>query len=72
MKEFLKGLPILVAIILVLIILAIAVGFQGLIVYLVWNFLVLWLIPTLPALGFIQSCVAGVILSILGGFFRSK
>ena len=72
MMKFLKGLPVLVAILLVILLIAIAIGFQGVIVYLVWNYLVLWLIPTLPVLGFTQSCVAGVILSILGSFFRSK
>lgn len=61
---------IAVAILLIIVAIAIMFFFNGLVVFLVWKYLVLWLIPTLPVLSYIQSCVAAVILSVIGSFFK--
>ena len=59
-------------ILLAILLIPLLVAFQGLIIWFVWNYLVIFLIPTLPAIGFIKSCVAGVVLSVLGSFFRGS
>lgn len=56
---------------LVLILITIALAISGGMFFLVWNYLVLWLIPHLPYLTFLQSLVASVILNFFGSFFKN-
>lgn len=56
---------------LVLIIITIALAISGGVFFLVWNYLVLWLIPHLPYLTYLQSVVASVVLSFFGSFFKN-
>ena len=48
-----------------------AIAIQGVWIYFIWNWLLLFLIPTLPTLTFIQASAMGVILSAFGAFFRT-
>lgn len=48
-----------------------AIAIQGVLIYFIWNWLLLFLIPTLPTLTFIQATVAGVVLSVFGAFFKT-
>ena len=48
-----------------------AIAIQGVCIYFIWNWLLLFLIPTLPTLTFIQASAMGVILSAFGAFFRT-
>lgn len=64
-----KGWIVMIPVILILIIIALAIS--GGVFFLVWNYLVLWLIPTLPYLTFPQSVVASLVLSFFGSFFRN-
>lgn len=57
---------------LVLIIITIALAISGGMFFLVWNYLVLWLIPHLPYLTFLQSVVASVVLGFFGSFFKNN
>ena len=61
----------LVTIPLILILITIALAISGGVFFLVWNYLVLWLIPHLPYLTFLQSVVASVVLSFFGSFFKN-
>lgn len=54
---------------LILIIITIALAISGGMFFLVWNYLVLWLIPHLPYLTFLQSIVASIVLRFFGSFF---
>ena len=54
---------------LILIFITIALAISGGVFFLVWNYLVLWLIPHLPYLTFLQSIVASVVLRFFGSFF---
>lgn len=54
-----------------LILITIALALSGGMFFLVWNYLVLWLIPHLPYLTFLQSVVASVVLSFFGSFFKN-
>ena len=56
---------------LVLILITIALAIQGGAFFLVWNYLVLWLIPHLPYLTYLQSVVASVVLSFFSSFFKN-
>ena len=56
---------------LILILITIALAISGGVFFLVWNYLVLWLIPHLPYLTFLQSVVASVVLSFFGSFFKN-
>lgn len=56
---------------LILILITIALAISGGVFFLVWNYLVLWLIPHLPYLTFSQSVVASIVLSFFGSFFRN-
>ena len=56
---------------LTLILITIALAISGGMFFLVWNYLVLWLIPHLPYLTFLQSLVASVILNFFGSFFKN-
>lgn len=56
---------------LILILTTIALAISGGMFFLVWNYLVLWLIPHLPYLTFLQSTVAFVILNFFGSFFKN-
>ena len=56
---------------LILILITIALAASGGLFFLVWNYLVLWLIPHLPYLTFLQSVVASVVLSFFGSFFKN-
>ena len=56
---------------LILIIIIIALAISGGIFFLVWNYLVLWLIPPLPSLTFLQSIAASIVLGFFGSFFRN-
>lgn len=64
-----KGWMVMIPLILILIIIALAIS--GGVFFLVWNYLVLWLIPTLPYLTFSQSVAASVILNFFGSFFNN-
>lgn len=55
----------------ILILITIALAISGGIFFLVWNYLVLWLIPHLPYLTFLQSMVASVVLNYFGSFFKN-
>ena len=76
MKETLNNISnkygIGVLILLFIILIPLLIAFQGLVVWFVWNYLVLFIVPTLPALGFFKSCIVGVVLSVLGSFFRGS
>ena len=61
----------IVTIPLILIIITIALAISGGVFFLVWNYLVLWLIPPLPYLTFLQSVAASVVLSFFGSFFKN-
>lgn len=56
---------------LILILITIVLAISGGVFFLVWNYLVLWLIPHLPYLTFLQSVVASIVLSFFGSFFRN-
>jgi hypothetical protein len=56
---------------LILVISTITLAISGGVFFLVWNYLVLWLIPHLPCLTFLQSVVASIVLSFFGSFFRN-
>ena len=56
---------------LILILITIVLAISGGMFFLVWNYLVLWLIPHLPCLTFLQSVAAFVILSFFGSFFKN-
>lgn len=56
---------------LILILITIVLAISGGMFFLVWNYLVLWLIPHLPYLTFLQSVVASMVLSFFGSFFRN-
>ncbi len=56
---------------LILILITIVLAISGGMFFLVWNYLVLWLIPHLPYLTFLQSVVASVVLSFFGSFFKN-
>jgi hypothetical protein len=56
---------------LILILITIVLAISGGMFFLVWNYLVLWLIPHLPYLTFLQSVVASIVLSFFGSFFRN-
>lgn len=56
---------------LILILIPITIAISGGVFFLVWNYLVLWLIPPLPHLTFLQSVVASVVLSFFGSFFKN-
>ncbi len=56
---------------LILILTTIALAISGGMFFLVWNYLVLWLIPHLPYLTFLQSLVASVVLNFFGSFFKN-
>ena len=64
-----KGWMVVIPLTLILIIIAIAIS--GGVFFLVWNYLVLWLIPYLPYLPYLQSVAASVVLSFFGSFFKS-
>lgn len=64
-KDWMVMLP------LILILTIVALAISGGVFFLVWNYLVLWLIPTLPYLTFAQSVVASLVLSFFGSFFRN-
>lgn len=55
----------------ILILITIALAMSGGMFFLVWNYLVLWLIPHLPYLTFLQSLVASVVLNFFGSFFKN-
>ncbi len=55
----------------ILILITIALAISGGAFFLVWNYLVLWLIPYLPYLTFLQSMVASVVLSFFGSYFKN-
>lgn len=55
----------------ILILITIALAMSGGMFFLVWNYLVLWLIPHLPYLTFLQSMVASVVLSFFGSYFKN-
>ncbi len=61
----------LVTLPLILILITIALAISGGVFFLVWNYLVLWLIPHLPYLTFLQSVVASLVLSFFGSFFKN-
>jgi hypothetical protein len=50
---------------------AFALVLNGAIVYAAWNWLV---VPffSMQAITFVQACVAGLVLSIVGGYFKSS
>lgn len=56
---------------LILLLITIALAISGGVFFLVWNYLVLWLIPHLPYLTFLQSVAASVVLSFFGSFFKN-
>lgn len=56
---------------LILILITIVLAISGGVFFLVWNYLVLWLIPHLPYLTFLQSVVASLVLSFFGSFFKN-
>lgn len=56
---------------LILILSTITLAILGGVFFLVWNYLVLWLIPHLPCLTFLQSVAAFVVLSFFGSFFKN-
>lgn len=56
---------------LILLLITTALAISGGVFFLVWNYLVLWLIPHLPYLTFLQSVVASVVLSFFGSFFKN-
>ena len=56
---------------LILILITIVLAISGGVFFLVWNYLVLWLIPHLPCLTFLQSVAAFVVLSFFGSFFKN-
>ena len=56
---------------LILLFITIALAISGGLFFLVWNYLVLWLIPHLPYLTFPQSVVASIVLSFFGSFFKN-
>ena len=56
---------------LILILITRALAMSGGMFFLVWNYLVLWLIPYLPYLTFLQSMVASVVLSFFGSYFKN-
>ena len=64
-----KGWMVMIPIILILITIALVIS--GSMFFLVWNYLVLWLIPHLPYLTFLQSVAASIVLSFFGSFFKS-
>ena len=64
-----KGWMVMLPLILILITIALAIS--GGLFFLVWNYLVLWLIPHLPCLTFLQSVAAFVVLSFFGSFFKN-
>lgn len=64
-----KGWMVMIPVILILIIIALAIS--GGVFFLVWNYLVLWLMPDLPCLTFPQSVVGSLVLSFFGSFFRN-
>lgn len=55
----------------ILVLITIALAISGGMFFLVWNYLVLWLIPHLPYLTFLQSMVASVVLNFFGSFFKN-
>ena len=55
----------------ILILITIGLAISGGMFFLVWNYLVLWLIPHLPYLTFLQSLVASTVLSFFGSYFRN-
>lgn len=56
---------------LILILTTIALAISGGMFFLVWNYLVLWLIPHLPYLTFLQSVIASVVLNFFSSFFKN-
>ena len=64
-----KGWMVMLPLLLVLITIALAIS--GGLFFRVWNYLVLWLIPHLPCLTFLQSVAAFVVLSFFGSFFKN-
>ena len=56
---------------LILVISTITLAISGGVFFLVWNYLVLWLIPHLPCLTFLQSLVASAVLNFFGSFFKN-
>ena len=64
-KVWMMMLPI------ILILITIGLAISGGMFFLVWNYLVLWLIPHLPYLTFLQSVVASLVLSFFGSFFKN-
>lgn len=64
-----KGYVVMLPLILILITIALAIS--GGVFFLMWNYLVLWLIPHLPYLTYLQSVVASVVLSFFGSFFKN-
>ena len=64
-----KGYMVMLPLILIFIIVALAIS--GGLFFLVWNYLVLWLIPSLPSLTFLQSIAASIVLGFFGSFFRN-
>jgi hypothetical protein len=61
----------MVTLLLILVISTITLAISGGVFFLVWNYLVLWLIPHLPCLTFLQSVAAFVVLSFFGSFFKN-
>jgi hypothetical protein len=59
------------AILAVVAVFAFALVLNGAIVYAAWNWLV---VPffSMQAITFVQACVAGLVLSIVGGYFKSS
>ena len=70
LKKVRKNGGVIAVIFAILLIVPIALFLQGLLIYLVYNYLVLWIIPTLPVIGYIKACVIGIILCFIGSFFK--
>lgn len=62
------------ACLLTLVVLVIALLLNGFLVYIAWNWLILEIVPALTTytLTYLQCCAIGVVLSIIGGFFKGK
>ena len=61
---------VIAVILFIMLLIPLAFFLQGLLIYLAYNYLVLWVIPTLPVISYFKACVVGVILGFIGSFFK--
>lgn len=61
---------VIAVILFIMLLISLAFFLQGLLIYLAYNYLVLWVIPTLPVISYFKACVVGVILGFIRSFFK--